>query len=467
MPPQDLPLSARSQSVRDERLDFWRGLCLIDMVLVHLVHQGMNFGQPWWSILGEYTRFAAGGFIFVAGMSVGAIFLPRVREERNRRKTHLRLMKRSGYILAVHYIATAGFLLLYPLYGSGPFASVSDLLRDILLFRSGSDLLPFYVVMVAITPLLLELLRRGMGWLVALLSLAVFMTWGRMDPYFLSAPIQQCFLLPLWQVIFIAGLLAGAALPAYDRLAQSTKRIIAGFSTIFLVVMFFGAYGGDFGLALSLPVVFWKVPLSVGEILKYLAFMLALMSVTDLFWQRLAGSAVVRFSSRMGRRSLAMYVVHVWIVSLTVTLAGWLGWSGASNLIFAITAVAALWGTAWVMDFCKTCMANVHGREGRQIEMASLGGFSWWRPAFNMPAIGAATVAMLFLVNAIVRNPVQEIPVVATAIQLPDILPGEEADEPADEAETPDSAFPSLVDHPEMFPEPVPTVSILPDDIPA
>src|SRR5947209_862340 len=63
-------------TARDGRLDFWRALCLIDMVLVHLVYEGVNFG-PLQRTIGDYTRFAAGGFVFVAGLGIGAIFLPR------------------------------------------------------------------------------------------------------------------------------------------------------------------------------------------------------------------------------------------------------------------------------------------------------------------------------------------------------------------------------------------------------
>jgi uncharacterized membrane protein len=49
------------------------------MLLVHLIHQGMSLGTRLDLAIGEYTRFAAGGFVFIAGMSIGRIFLPRPR----------------------------------------------------------------------------------------------------------------------------------------------------------------------------------------------------------------------------------------------------------------------------------------------------------------------------------------------------------------------------------------------------
>src|ERR1700685_3099088 len=91
-------------SPRDQRLDFWRGLCLIDMVLVHLYYQNVQFGDFLGKLLGEYTRFAAGGFIFVSGLSICVIFLPRALDEKRRGKTYKALWRRSLYILAVNYL---------------------------------------------------------------------------------------------------------------------------------------------------------------------------------------------------------------------------------------------------------------------------------------------------------------------------------------------------------------------------
>src|SRR5947208_2939026 len=54
-PPTPAP-TKKSSKPRDHRLDFWRGLCLVDMVVVHLIFAGISFG-PWASpLLGEYAR---------------------------------------------------------------------------------------------------------------------------------------------------------------------------------------------------------------------------------------------------------------------------------------------------------------------------------------------------------------------------------------------------------------------------
>src|ERR1700677_2260457 len=97
---------APSQSpARDQRLDFWRGLCLIDMVLVHLVWNAKVQCGPFLNdFFGSYTRFAAGGFIFVSGLSIGVIFWPRAADPKRRTKTYRALWRRSLYILVVNYM---------------------------------------------------------------------------------------------------------------------------------------------------------------------------------------------------------------------------------------------------------------------------------------------------------------------------------------------------------------------------
>ena len=71
------------ETVRDSRMDFWRGLCLLDMLLVHLVYNDMQFGSHLGPFFGEYARFAAGEFTLAdklaAQREVGALARQPVR----------------------------------------------------------------------------------------------------------------------------------------------------------------------------------------------------------------------------------------------------------------------------------------------------------------------------------------------------------------------------------------------------
>jgi hypothetical protein len=380
----DLPtsnaLTARAATARDGRLDFWRGLCLIDMVVVHLLVQGLEIGHYPHAILGEYTRFAAGGFIFIAGLSVGRIFLPRAYDNTTRAATYQKLLRRAFYILCVHYLATLGFMVFSPLRGE-PLPPIHRLVMDIILLREGYDLLPFYVVMLAAAPLMVESIRRGFGWLLAVASVALF-AWGRHDPSIGFVPIQQTFFVVLWQAVFVAGLLFGAALPAYDKLAARWKTALASTAVALTVALSTMSYGWHFGLPRVEWIEFAKVPLSVGEALRYVAFTFAIVLMTDRLWRHIDGSAVARFAGRLGRRSLAIYVAHVFVVGLLVPLSykDALGFTG--HLLFYIpAALLSVWTIAWFMDR-KAAVVNVAPAR------------SWGLVVPQFPGRGMAVVAM-------------------------------------------------------------------------
>ncbi|HEV7302103.1 MAG TPA: OpgC domain-containing protein [Tepidisphaeraceae bacterium] len=333
---------------RDARLDFWRGLCLVDMVVVHLLVQGLQIGHYPHAIVGEYLRFAAGGFIFVAGMGVGRIFLPKASDVAQRGGAYRSLLARAFYILCVHYTATLGFMV-FAIVRDDPLPPVWVLMRDIVLLRDGYDLLPFYVVMIALSPVLLEAIRRGWGVAVAVGSVALFL-WGQQHYFIELIPIQQTFFVVLWQAIFVAGLLAGAAFPRYDALRPAAKVAIASGATGAALCLSVFAFGWHFGMPKPGWLWFMKVPLSGGEALRYVAFIVAIITVTDVLWRFIGGTAVAEFIARLGRRSLAMYVAHVFVVGLLVPLAHRWPMPMTWNLIYLPIAVVMLWAIAFIMD---------------------------------------------------------------------------------------------------------------------
>src|SRR5882757_6753621 len=132
------------------------------MVLVHLVYEGVKMGLVLTPVFGEFTRFAAGGFIFLAGLAVTFIFLPKANDPAKRWGAYHALWRRSLYLLFVHYAASLSFIFIYPLRDfAGPYPSAWSYVKQVLLFREGCDLLIFYVIMVALSPALIEIIRRG------------------------------------------------------------------------------------------------------------------------------------------------------------------------------------------------------------------------------------------------------------------------------------------------------------------
>ncbi|HSI35429.1 MAG: OpgC domain-containing protein [Phycisphaerae bacterium] len=381
----------KSETSRDYRLDFWRGLCLVDMVLVHLVSEGVKFGGALTAIIGEYARFAAGGFIFLAGLGVSYIFLKKARDPAKRRGTYAALWRRSLYLLFVHYAASLSFVMIYPLrdYG-GAYPNFFEFAWRVLTFREGVDLLIFYVIMVALSPFMLEVMRRGYTWLLALASVGLF-AWGQWHPDALSSviPIQKAFMVVLWQMIFVAGMIAGALLPWYDALATRAKGMItAAIWAIIGVVAYLAYTPSGWTWAYEHYLYFAKTPLTTGEAIRYLAVVLAIITTTDLAWRVIADTRVVGFMTRLGRRSLAVYVAHIWVVALMVAVSLRMPWLGNWQALLAIPAVALVYGWTLLLD----ALSEAPVRRGEEPVI----GQAFWR----VSGAAVTAVAVLFGIHA-------------------------------------------------------------------
>jgi hypothetical protein len=347
------------------------------MVLVHLLVKGVYVGEPWHNIFAELTRFAAGGFIFVAGMSVGRIFLPRAQDPARRGATYRALVRRAFYVLAVHYTATLAFMISAVVRGI-PLPPVWSLVTDVVLLQEGYDLLPFYVVMLLVSPLLIELVRRRLGVVLGVISIGLFM-WGGTNYYVQAIPIQQTFYVVLWQLIFVMGLLAGAIFHKYDALTRGVKIAIAVVSTVAMLVLGAMAHGHHVPL-LPPPDPWWfvKVPLATGAALRYLAIIVAMITVTDLLWRYIGGTRVESFVGRLGRRALAMYIAHIVITDQLVPISEKIDVPPAWKLIYFPIAVAMLWIVAYVMDWLRD-----HAKRRAELSPAPAWQFQGWPVALT------------------------------------------------------------------------------------
>jgi hypothetical protein len=339
-------------------MDFWRGLCLLDMLLVHLVYARMQFGHPLQMFFGEYARFAAGGFVFLAGMGVGRFFLPKANNPATRRGAYTRLWRRATILLCAHYIGTFLHILFdqwlgYAAVTSSPLAVV----RDVILLRQGDDLLPFYVVLTTVTPLLLALLRRrdGFFWVAGISALLFYL--GSIHPG--ATPLFPKFPPLLWQLIFISGLLAGAAFKRYDALRRPIKITIAIVAWIAFSVFFYADYASDFGLPrLNLGLIFYKIPLSLGETLRYLSITVGLLASVDLLWPLIQKIPLQSPIATLGRRSLVVYVSHLFVVSFAAWLCDRFYWLGMWQMLMIPPAAALLWFIAASSEWISSALAR-------------------------------------------------------------------------------------------------------------
>ena len=219
--------SVRIPSARDPRLDVFRGICLVMIFLNHVPgtvfeeFTSRNFG----------FSDAAEGFVLMSGIAAGLAYSADFRATSMRLWTGLaRVWRRVWTLYLVHILttfaalATAGAVALWLGNSELLFENQMkwvwlDPLRTliglvILTHQFGYvNILPLYLVLLAVAPLLLFLAWRHPLWLMAV-SVAVWLAagiWRLGPPNYPSSGVW--FFNPLaWQVIFITGLLTGVAM---------------------------------------------------------------------------------------------------------------------------------------------------------------------------------------------------------------------------------------------------------------
>lgn len=221
------PSSApRAPSIRDPRLDVFRGICLVMIFINHVP------GNVFERLTSRNFGFsdAAEGFVMMSGIAAGLAYSAdfRVRE---RFVTGLtRIWKRCWTLYLVHLMTTAGALAAAAasvlwlsnaeiLFENNMRALWLDPLRTLvgiplLLHQFGYvNILPLYLVLLAVAPLLLMAAWRRPLWLMA----GSVGLWAVAGQFHLGLPNYPTpgnwFFNPLtWQLIFVTGLLTGVAM---------------------------------------------------------------------------------------------------------------------------------------------------------------------------------------------------------------------------------------------------------------
>jgi hypothetical protein len=219
---------------RYAELDGLRGLMLVLMTVTHL--------PTWFSAaLGQPFGFvsAAEGFVFVSAFLVGSVY-GRIARERGTAAMRRALWSRTGKIYLAH-VGVLLFLLwvLVPIAvarGAHPVTDLASfyvthpheaLLAGVLLVYNPPllDILPMYVLFMAASPLLLQIgARRGwtgiatisaMLWVLAQLGAGPALHGALVRAFDLAVPYRQtgAFSFLAWQLMWIAGLWAGAHAP--------------------------------------------------------------------------------------------------------------------------------------------------------------------------------------------------------------------------------------------------------------
>jgi hypothetical protein len=197
-----------------------RGLFLVVIFADHLAYAPSLFLQ---FATGTSSAFAsaAEGFFAISGILVGYIYGPRILHAT--KKTVLKIWRRAGllYSLAVGFtlIFSAWAALLPHPYTRQPewHGNVMGLLFNTLTLQyhfGWADFLARYAVFMAIAPLVVWLVAKGRAWIVAAVSILVWLLWGT------QAPINA---FTAWQLIFMFGIIIGYYLPQIEARAAKLR----------------------------------------------------------------------------------------------------------------------------------------------------------------------------------------------------------------------------------------------------
>lgn len=305
---------------RDLRLDLLRGLCLFKMVLNHLWTTPLHVIHLW---TGFVT--AAGGFFFLSGAIVGIVHGRRVEVD-GMAATGRALLSRAGQI----YLANLGLVLLLASLEAARVLSTGYILQRFRLEGWPSlfdmhqeyylQVLPRYVVFLAIAPLALWLLRRGHGWVMVSVSVAVWaanlLTRGGLTIPWAEDPRSTAFAAASWQLLFFVGLAVGyhreRIAPIWRR-AMQPRWVVMAMTAVAIGFAWFhhSLVSGDLVVSHEMTQRWLERDLiAPARVLNLVVVFALLFWLVDRCWvpiARAAGWLLIPF----GRHALYLYLVHV------------------------------------------------------------------------------------------------------------------------------------------------------------
>jgi len=322
---------------RDERIDFWRGLCLVGMVSWHILD---NPSIPTWLSFGiiQSFNFVAEGFILLAGAAVGIV----AARAPGGRPPAARFLHRAVQLLLVHYIMAVVLLVGFHAPNAwtstpdGPFWKVAWSILALEYQPPLGDILSVFVFLFAATPVFLAIQRRFGSRVLFAASLALYVA-SNLAPQLVSAKWLAAvelnhfgaFDFNTWQLVFVCGILFGQH--REPIMARAGGRF---WTWLAISLLAFAAVSGyrlqvetHEGWSDRLPEVllFSRHPLSPARLVYTAMQMLLIGLITVRFWNRFADTWPARTVVLFGQHSLTVFVASVFLDYLLKAAIGGLG----------------------------------------------------------------------------------------------------------------------------------------------
>lgn len=365
-------------SQRDQRLDMFRGLAL---VMIFINHAPGTLYENWTSRNFGFSD-AAEAFVLMSGIAAGIAYSPQLRGTGPLWPGIARVWARARTLYLVHVTTTVMALAIFaaaalwfgvtqplstnniqPLFEQ-PLAAIIGL--PLLTHQLGYfNILPLYLTLLLVTPVLLVIGRRY-PWPVILGSILLWIAAGQWHLNFPNFPNPGgWFFNPLsWQLIFVIGLFSGAAmrdrkaLVPYDNTLFILAAVLVLFIGFWARLDWLGSFGRDQLLAplshIGFPdyfVWFDKTSLALPRLLHALALAYVLSSIPQV--RTIAESRYAAPLTLLGRHGLPVFAIGSVLDMVLQAIKAAIGQDPFNDGVLLLSGLLILLALADVLDRLK------------------------------------------------------------------------------------------------------------------
>ncbi len=235
----------RKKIPRIVTFDLLRGFFLIAIIIDHIGFFP-NY-LDWWGMRGLLLSSTAEGFFLISGIILGIVRGAKLVEEPFK-KVAVLVLKRALTLYVTATVLVIGFTLigwhLFPgnpnlKYGIMESQNFLRLAWETLTFQyiyGWADYLRLYAIFIAISPLALWLLRRGLWYVVLGASFLVWLAFP-IDFHALSWETVELLQPVAWQLIFFVGLVVGFHWPDITAWWEKHRRLLVPYVAAPLIVI--------------------------------------------------------------------------------------------------------------------------------------------------------------------------------------------------------------------------------------
>ncbi|MBE9582298.1 MAG: OpgC domain-containing protein [Proteobacteria bacterium] len=302
----------------------FRGIVILDMILIHFDTYFPTLVRK----LLHYFDFAMDGFLFAAGLMIGAHYFDRFCIHPNlvARRIWYRTLELYGYYLLIVFTIIAPFYYVVLDFHDSAFFR---LIVELILVKKQvgiAHILPTFIPLFLTAPLILWLIANRRIFWVLIASFVLFLV-GLHWPYLFSYADEPIFPVIIWQAYFCIGLFFGMnGFVTIEKIARSRKfAVLVNTAFLLLAVLKFGTsqiplletLRAEYGLFhfRRFPLNMWGFMFGISLVFLVLHLVYRFFNVIKFF------GGINTIVERFGRHSLLVFVVHAYFVYLALAIA--------------------------------------------------------------------------------------------------------------------------------------------------